>query len=112
MILINAFSIMINNVRNKTLMLVDVYKVCREDDLLLNRFYAMANNEVFYEMLNLHYNYLTNFCVKTKEEILSKFLSFEISENEVENILKELKTYAKNDSGVMGYLYLHDFFKV
>lgn len=112
LILINAFFIMINNVRNKTLMIVDVYKVCREDDLLLNRFYAMANNEVFYEMLNLNYNYLINFCVKTKEEILSKFLSCDMSESEMENILFELKNYAKNDGGVVGYLYLHDFFKV
>jgi len=112
LILINAFLIMINNVRNKTLMLVDVYKVCREDDALLNRFYSMANNEIFYEMLNLHYNYLINFCVKTKEEILSKFLSCDIRENEVENILVALKNYAKNNSGVVGYLYLHDFFKV
>ena len=112
LILINAFLIMLNNVRNKTLMLVDVYKVCREDDLLLNRFYAMANNEVFYEMLNLNYNYLINFCVKTKEEILARFLSCDITESEMENILKELKNYAKNDGGVVGYLYLHDFFKV
>ena len=112
LILINAFLIMLNDVRNKSLMLVDVYKVCREDDVLLNRFYSMANNEVFYEMLNLNYNYLVNFCIKTKEEILARFLNCNISESEIENVLLELKNYAKNNSGIVGYLYLHDFFKV
>ena len=112
LILINAFLIMLNDVRNKSLMLVDVYKVCREDDVLLNRFYSMANNEVFYEMLNLNYNYLINFCIKTKEEILSRFINYNINESEVENVLLELKNYAKNNSGIVGYLYLHDFFKV
>ena len=63
-------------------------------------------------MINLNYNYLFNLCLNAREEILSSFIDCDISSAEVENILNELKICAKNSSGLLGYLYLHDFFKI
>ena len=112
LILLNGFVVILNEIKNKSLTLVDVYKVCREDYVLLNKFYKMVNNDVFYEILNFNYNYLINLCVKTKKEIFTMFCDFNLTEKEVENIFLELKSYAKHDCGIVGYLYLHDFFKV
>ncbi len=111
LILVNAFLLMLNNIKNKTIALVDIYKVCKEDYVMLDKFYAMANNEMFYTMINLNYNYLINLCLKVKEEILNRFMVLDLCENDVENIMFELKEYAKNANNLIGYLYLYDFFK-
>lgn len=112
LMLINAFLLMLNSIKNKTLLLVDVYKVCKEDYIMLDKFFAMANNEVFFAMINLNYNYLINLCLKIKEEILNQFIVFDLCESDIENILQQLKEYAKNANNLIGYLYLYDFFKV
>lgn len=112
LILINAFLLILQNVKNKSLTLVDVYKVCKDDYGMLDKFYAMAENELFYTMINLNYNYLINLCLKVKEEILNHFIVCDLSEDEVENIFNELKAYAKNSNNLIGYLFLYDFFKL
>lgn len=112
LILINAFLLMLSNVKNKTLALVDVYKACKEDYAVIDKFYAMVNNEIFFTMINLNYNYLINLCLKIKEEILNHFIVRDLTETDIENILVELKEYAKNANNLVGYLYLYNFFKV
>lgn len=112
LILINAFVIMLNNIKNNSLLLVDIYKVCRDDYSMLDKFYTMYNNEMFFTMINLNYNYLINLCLKVKEEILNNFFVRDLEVDEVENILLELKNYAKNSNNLVTYLYLYDFFKV
>lgn len=112
LILIDGFLLLLNNIKNKTLLLVDVYKVCKEDYVMLDKFYAMANNEMFVTMINLNYNYLINLCLKFKEEILSSSKVCDWCENDIEKILFELKDYAKNSNNLISYLYLYDFFKV
>ena len=110
LLLIDAFLIFLTNVKNKTLMLVDVYKSCKEDYNLIDKFYAMANSESSLMLISLNYNYLYNACLKTKESILN--CCFNMNEEEIENVLLELKSFAKNDDGLVGYLYLYNMFNV
>lgn len=112
LILIDAFFLMINNVKNHTLMLVDVYKSCRENYEMIDKFYAMTYNESFKTIINLNYNYLVNFCLKTKEKILESVMLSDIDEETMTDILLKLKLYTKNCNGILSYLYLFDFFKV
>jgi len=112
LVLLNAFALLLKSIKNKSLMLVDVYKICKDDYRLLDKLYVMFNNEIFHTMINLNYNFLVNLCLKTKEEILSKLIGCDLENDEIEKVLIELKEYAKESKGVIGYLYLYDFFKV
>lgn len=110
LLLIDAFLVFISNVKNKTLSIVDVYKSCKEDYGLIDKFYAMANNEGMLMTICLNYNSLYNVCLKTKESILNH--CYNLDENEVESVISELKNFAKNDDGLIGYLYLYNLFNV
>lgn len=112
LVLINALILMIDNVKNKTLMLVDTYKICKEDYSKLDKFFAMASNDNLKTMLILNYNYLINLGLKIKDEILSKYINENIEVKTVEEVLKALKFYSKDADNIIGYLYLFDFFKV
>ena len=110
LLLIDAFLVFISNVKNKTLTIVDTYKSCKEDYNLIDKFFAMSNNEGLLMIICLNYNYLYNICLKTKESILN--LCYNLEESEVENVISELKNFAKNDDGIIGYLYLYNLFNV
>lgn len=112
LMLIDAFMLLLNSVKFKSLSLVDVYKICKDDYTELDKFYKMSSNENFFTIITLNYNYLYNFCANTKQEILDNFINCEIEENELEKIFLELKNYAKSANNLIGYLYLFDFFKI
>lgn len=112
LILIDAFILMLNSVKFKSITLIDTYKICKDDYIQIDKFYKMYCNENFYTILTLNYNYLYNFCVQTKQEILDNFITSQIEEVEIENIFQELKNYSKNTNNFIGYLYLFDFFKI
>lgn len=112
LVIVDAIMLMLSTIKTKAFMLVDTYKLCKDDVVLLNKFYKMACNEKFFTILTLNYNCLYNYCLKTKQEILENFINYEISESDLNFIFSELKTYSKNTENFLSYLYLFDFFKI
>ncbi|MBE7076381.1 MAG: hypothetical protein E7374_00620 [Clostridiales bacterium] len=112
LILINAFLTFITAVKNKTLILVDVYKAFKEDYSLVDRFYAMANNNALVTLVELNFNFLYNACYNTKKKILSILKTDEETELKATRIIEKLKTYCKKNEELLGYLYLYNIFAV
>jgi len=111
LILIDAFIMFLTCVKSKNLMLVDIYKTCKEDYAALDKFYIMANNDAT-SLINLNYNNLLNLCMKTKNKILDCCGVVDISDEMIKFVIKELKEYTKNCNGSLCYLYLYDLLKV
>lgn len=112
LILINAFFVMITSIKNQKLMIVDVYKAAKENGELIDKFYSLVNNNAFTSIVILNYNCLYNFCEKTKQKILNCVNVFNFNNNDVEEVVKEIKEYAKQDKGLLSYLYLYNIFGV
>ena len=112
LLLIDAFLLLIMSIKSQSLSLVDVYKAAKEDNGLIDKFYACSNNDAFFNLVLLNYNCLYNFCVKTKQKIIDCFNVGDVREEQVKIVMKKIKEYAKNDCGICGYLYLFNLFGV
>lgn len=112
-LIITAFSLLIRSVHNHTLSMVDIYKSVKEDYALVEKFYAMANNELFINLINLNFNCINSFCEKCRVGILDRVsVCEEFNETSIKEILVKLKDYFKNSQGLFAYLYLYDIFGI
>lgn len=112
-LIITAFSLLIRSVHNHTLSMVDIYKSVKEDYALVEKFYAMADNELFINLINLNFNCINSFCKKCRVGILDRVsVCEEFNETSIKEILVKLKDYFKNSQGLFAYLYLYDIFGI
>lgn len=112
LILIDAFLVMIKSIKNQNLMLVDVYKSAKENGELIDKFYSLLNNDAVFNLIVLNYNCLFNFCENKKGKILNCLNVFDYSQEEVDVVMQKIKQFAKQDSGILAYLYLYNIFGV
>ncbi len=107
-ILICAFLTLIFSVGNKTYELVDTYKICKDNQELIDKFYALQTNQALVRFLELNYNFLITACKKTKEIILD--LMPNVNEDKVLQLIDKVKSYSKECDNILAYLYLYNIF--
>ena len=112
LMIIDAILLLITSIKNQNFMLVDVYKSAKEDCEMIEKFYKLYNNDVFINLVQLNYNCLYNYCVKTKEKIIEFAKFFKIDTTQVASLLNQIKIFSKNDNDIMAYLYLYNIFNV
>ena len=112
LILIDAFILLIQSIKNQNIMLVDVYKSAKENTELIDKFYSLFQNEVLSNLIILNYNCLYGYCLKTKQKILELIGFFNVDKKHVDNLINKVKNYAKDDKGLISYLYLYNIFNV
>ena len=109
-LLLFAFLFLFQAVHNQNLMMVDIYKVMKEDYANLDKFFALANNAAIIQILNINYLELasnTNNILKTIDRFLPFNEQFKFLNNE---ILEKIKNYAKNENSLLNFLYLFKIF--
>jgi len=112
LMVIDAFLLLIRSIKNQSLSIVDIYKADKEDYSLIDKFYALYNNETFVHVVLLNFNSLQTYCNKTKEKILDCLETINLSNIDFESIKNKIKIYTKQDNGIFAYLYLFDLFGV
>ena len=112
LILVDAILVMLEAIKRKNLMLVDAYKVCGDDNNMINKLYALANNRAFLALLEMNYKCLSFVCEKTKIKILDLIPCDDNYLDKANEFICEIKEVAKNNYGVLGYLYLYNVFGV
>lgn len=110
LIVLDAFLLLINAIKNKNITLVDVYKTAKEDFKLIDKFYKMYYDETFINLIILNYNCLYNYCVKTKDKIKELICYCDVEKQDVDDMIKQLKDYAQNSDGLTAYMYLYNIF--
>ena len=111
-LLISAFNIVINAIKFKAYELVDVYKSAHENYTLIDKFYAMTNNQLFINLITLNFNKLNSACDKTKQSIFEFLKYSKISNKHVSEIIEKIKNYCKTSDNILSYLYLYNVFGV
>lgn len=112
LLFVNAFILFLQAVKNQNLMLVDVYKATKGNDLLIDKFYAILTNESTLSLVTLNYNCLISYCVGVKNKILNCLELFNFSNEDVRLVSEKAKDYSKNDEGIFAFLYLFNIFGV
>lgn len=110
LIMINAVITLLSAIKSRTLMLVDVYKIAKDDELLIDKYYAKTSNNSFLDIVNLNYNYLYNLSLKTKQHILNFISTEHLDLENAEKLVGKLKNYCKNCDNFLNYLYLFNIF--
>lgn len=111
-VLIDAFLMIINSVKTNTLSLVDVYKSTKDNHGLIDKFYAMVNNEILKNVIRLNYDQIVKCCTRMRELIITNLNHDLIEKEKLQEIMSKLKDYTKNTDNIMSYLYLYDLFGV
>ncbi len=111
-LLITGIMLLIRSARTHSTMLVDVYKSARDDERLINKFYAMNENNFFLELVNLNYNSLNFACESYREKLKNLLFTDKVDISKLESVTSKIKNYLKNTDGILGYLYLYDIFGV
>lgn len=112
-VLITALTLLIRAVKSHSLSMVDVYKSAGEDYALVDKFYAMYNNESLIGLINLNFYFLSTAVEKTRDKILEILsVSYRYDRQELNELFNKIKNYCKADTGILGYLYLYNIFSV
>lgn len=110
-LLISAFSVWIEGVKNRCLSMVDVYKVAKDDSNLIDKFYAISTNILTHRMISLNVNCLNTIIEKTKLIVLESLQLIELpTTQEIEQIIDKIKHYAKTSQGLLLNLYFYNVF--
>lgn len=112
LMLIDAFLLLIVSIKQQNFMLVDVYKSAKDDDLMIEKYYRLYNNDVFRNIVMLNYNCLYNYCLKTKQKICEMLSMLEVDKSKVDFVFSQLKNYTKQSDNLTSYLYLFNVFNV
>ena len=110
MILIDAFLVVFQGIKQQQLSLVDIYKSCREDYDKVDKFYALFENENFSSVVKLNFSFLTGLLLKYKSKIKDCLDVVELDENEIQDVIIKVKNYCKNNNSILSYLYLFNIF--
>lgn len=110
LMIVNALQLVFESIKNKMFSIVDVYKIAKDNTALVEKFYAISQNQAFFDLVNLNYNFLLRFVAKTKQRILDSIDCFETSEKEIQFVSQGICEYAKNNSGIISYLYFYGAF--
>lgn len=110
MILIDAFLVVFQGIKQQQLSLVDIYKSCREDYDKVDKFYALFENENFSSVVKLNFSFLTGLLLKYKSKIKDCLDVVELDENEIQDVIIKVKDYCKNNNSILSYLYLFNVF--
>ena len=112
LILIDAFLVLINSIKNSECMLVDVYKASEGNHLIIDKLYRLYNNDHIRKLIILNHNSILNYCMLTRNKILEliKFVNMETSN--LKEIVNKIKNFSKQNEGLIGCLYLYDIFGV
>lgn len=109
-VLITALYIMITAVNSNAYSLVDFVKATKNDENEIDKFYAMANNVLFKEIVELNFLKIASNCKNARENILQN-LTTQFQNCEVEKVIESVKVFCKKQEGLLGYLYLFNIFK-
>lgn len=105
-LLLLAFLLLVCCVHENRLCLVDIYKSMKDNYQQIDKFYSLANNCVFNQLVNVNFISLKNVLTTTINK-LKNFFTFKEIEPE---IFEKLKNFCKNEDNLLNYLYLYNIF--
>ncbi len=105
-LLLNAFCVLINSLHENNVCLVDIYKSMKDEYKQIDKYYALANNCVFNQIVNLNF-----LCLKDVLNFsINKLKEFSFAIKLDNNVVKNLKEFCKNEDNLLNYLYLYNIF--
>lgn len=108
-VLMAGFDVFFNGIKNHTLLMTDLYKSIKENSALIDKYYALSQNDALITMVELNFGLMQNKIKQTFENI-NEFLTFGLENDELKTIIFAVRDYAKNCSGLLNYLYLYKIF--
>ena len=106
--LITGFETLFSCVKQHSLEMTDLYKSIRTDQQLIDKFYALAQNDALLTIVELNFNELTSKIKHAKKHILSFMPTF--TTETLKQVVEQVKDYAKDTSSIINYMFLYDVF--
>ena len=112
-VLISAIQVLIDSILENNLALVDCYKAVKNDEGLIEKFYAFSTNNVFCELVKLNKVNLKNLFFKLESKLKNLTWYFQSTSKEtIEKIILQIKDYLKDSTDFLFNLYLYNLFGV
>lgn len=108
-VLLAGFEAFFAGVKQHNFLFADLYKVAKGNPQLINKYYALSQNDAMLTMVELNFNFLQNKLNLAKQTV-HQFLQI-LPTDDVLKIVQAVKLYAKNSTGILNYLYLYNVFE-
>ncbi len=110
-VLISAYLVMLRAIKTHNISMVDTYKVAKENMSLIDKFYAMSENDILSRIIRLNINKLDILLFRTKSEIL-EYIDTDFALAHLDEVIMKVKEYIKRNDGLISYLYLYNIFGI
>ncbi len=108
-VLIASFNAFVIAAKQHTLTMCDIYKSFKENELQINKYYSLMHQDAMLTMIELNFSSLLAKAKQTYAKVL-QFLPTDLAQNELQNVIEQVKNYSKNSNGILNYLYLYNAF--
>ena len=108
--LITGFETLFSCIKQHNLEMTDLYKSIRADQQLIDKFYALAQNDALLAIVELNYDELTSKIKRAKKQILGFMPTF--TTETLKKVVEQVKAYAKNTSSIINYMFLYNVFNI
>lgn len=108
-VLLAGFEAFFAGVKQHNFLFADLYKAAKSNPQLINKYYALSQNDAMLTMVDLNYNFLQN-KLNIAKQTVHQFLQI-LQTDDVLKIVQAVKLYAKNSTGILNYLYLYNVFE-
>ena len=109
-LLISAFQVLISNLKVRSYTYADIYKVAKDNSAQIDKFFAMAQNQMLFNLISLNYNRLNLACNSTKNAILELLPNYNIKSAKIEELIKKIRDFSFSHDGLLSYMYLYNIF--
>lgn len=108
-VLLAGFEAFFAGVKQHNFLFADLYKAAKSNPQLINKYYALSQNDAMLTMVELNFNFLQN-KLNIAKQTVHQFLQI-LQTDDVLKIVQVVKLYAKNSTGILNYLYLYNVFE-
>lgn len=108
-VLLAGFEAFFAGVKQHNFLFADIYKVAKNNPQFINKYYSLSQNDAMLTMVELNFNFLQN-KLNDAKQIVHQFLQI-MPTDDMLKIIKSVKNFAKNSSGILNYLYLYNVFE-
>lgn len=105
-----GFATFFSDIKQHTLLMTDLYKTIKENDVMIDKFYALAHNDAMITMVELNFSAMQN-NLKHTNAFVRELINENFTDEDLDNIINAIKEYSKNCTGLLNYLYLYNVFE-
>lgn len=110
-VLITGFMCVVSAAKNRTLNMVDLYKIIKDDSRLIDKYYALVSDGALLNLFTFNFNTINDILNKTSSNIIEYIANIKKpTKDELNEILHKISIFACKSDTLLNFLFLFNCF--